>query len=210
MGLGRKCPVSDGAKLCRCVCEYRLNGKSVELESIGNMIHGAPLLLSSEARNWYAVRTRARHEKRVRERLEQRAVEAFLPLYETLRPWKDRNANIQMPLFPGYLFVRFNLADRLQVLQVAGVVKLVEFGGRAAELPSAEIEALRSGLFAGIQVEPHPFLTVGQRVRVSSGPLQGLIGIVVKRKKKERFVVSVASIGRSFAVEVAGLELQVI
>jgi len=159
---------------------------------------------------WYAVQTCARHEKRVRERLEKRTLEAFLPLYETVRHWKDRKANVQMPLFPGYLFVRVNLADRLHVLRVAGVVKLVEFGGRAAELPSEEIEALRSGLLAGVQMEPHPFFKAGQRVRVFGGPLQGLIGVVVKRKNRERFVVSVESIMRSFAVEVDGMELQVL
>ena len=90
---------------------------------------------------WYAAYTCANHEKRVREQLEQRSVESFLPLYETVRRWKDRRVRLQLPLFPGYLFVRMAVVDRLRVLQVPGVVRLVGFSGQLAPLPDEEIES---------------------------------------------------------------------
>src|SRR5712664_1366848 len=99
---------------------------------------------------WYAAYTCANHEKRVREQLEQRSVEAFLPVYETLRRWKDRRMRLQMPLFPGYVFVRMALVDRLQVLQIPGVAKLVGFSGTPTALPEGEIEALRTSLASGV------------------------------------------------------------
>src|SRR5467141_2360947 len=108
-----------------------------------------------EAR-WYAAYTCANHEKRVREQLEQRSVELFLPVYETVRRWKDRRMQLQMPLFPGYVFVRMALVDRLRVLQVPSVVRLVGFNGQLSALPDEEIEGLKRGLAGGVRAEPHP------------------------------------------------------
>jgi transcription antitermination factor NusG len=150
---------------------------------------------------WYAAYTSANHEKRVSEQLGMRRVEHFLPLYPSVRQWKDRRVKLDMPLFPGYVFVHMALRDRLPVLQVPGVACLVGFNGTPAALPEDEIERLRASLVQGVKVQPHPYLTVGRRVSLQSGPLAGLTGIVVRRKSGLRFVVSVDLIQRSVAVE---------
>src|SRR5260370_21861679 len=121
--------------------------------------------------HWYVAHTSANHEKRVAQQLQERSVENFLPLYDTVRRWKDRRMKLQLPLFPGYVFVRLPLRDRLKVLQVPGVARLISFNGQPAALPDADIEALRAGLATQLRAEPHPYLTVGRRVRVKCGPL---------------------------------------
>src|SRR5713226_7668983 len=107
---------------------------------------------------WYAAYTSANHEKRVTLQLGQRSVEHFLPLYESARRWKDRKMRLQLPLFPGYVFVRLALRDRLQVLQVPSVVRLVGFNGHPSALAEEEIEGLRRALAEGVRAEPHPYL----------------------------------------------------
>jgi len=159
-------------------------------------------------RRWYVAYTSANHEKRVAAQLGVRAVEHFLPLYESVRRWKDRRMKLQLPLFPGYVFVRLALRDRSQVLQVPGVANLVGFGGAPVALPQGEIETLRASLAYGVRAEPHPYLRIGRRVRVRAGSLAGLEGILVRRRNRARFVISVDLIMRSVAVEVAGLDLE--
>src|ERR1700690_825979 len=126
---------------------------------------------------WYATYTCANHEKRVAEQLNERSIENFLPLYDSVRRWKDRRVELQLPLFPGYVFVHLALRDRLRVLQVPGVAKLVSFNGTPVALPQEEIEALRSSLAGGLRAEPHPYMKAGRRARVTAGPLKGLQGI---------------------------------
>jgi len=157
---------------------------------------------------WYAAYTSANREKRVAEQLARRSVEHFLPLYETVRQWKDRRVQMQIPLFSGYVFVRLALRDRLQVLQVPGVANLVGFSGKPTALPQEEIDALRTSLANGVRAEPHPYLTVGRRARVKAGPLAGMEGILVRKKNQDRFVLSLDLIQRSVAVEVDGLGLE--
>lgn len=157
---------------------------------------------------WYAAQTSANHEKRVAEQLNLRAVEAYLPLYTSVRRWKDRRVRLELPLFPGYVFVHLALRDRLQVLQAPSVARLVGFGGRPTPLPEQEIDALRKGLTHDMLIEPHPYLKVGQRVRVKTGPLQGLEGLLLRRKKTSRFVISLDLIMRSVAVEIDIAELE--
>jgi transcription antitermination factor NusG len=159
---------------------------------------------------WYAAYTCANHEKKVRDQFEQRSVESFLPVYETVRRWKDRRIRLKLPLFAGYVFVHLALRDRLRVLQTPSVVRLVGFGDRPAALPDLEIEALRTGLMRDIPMEPFPFLKVGQRVRVGNGPLQGLEGILVRKKKTSRFVISLDLIMRSVSVEIGLADLELI
>lgn len=159
-------------------------------------------------RYWFAAYTSANHEKRVAEQLARRSVEHFLPLYLAIRRWKDRRVKLDRPLFPGYVFVRLALQDRLQVLQVPGVVKLVGFRGTPTALPEAEIERLRISLLNGVRAEPHPYLTAGRRVMVRSGSLAGLEGILVRKKNRARFVISLDLIMRSVAVEIAGSEVE--
>jgi transcription antitermination factor NusG len=156
---------------------------------------------------WYAAYTSANRERRVSEQLGARKVEHFLPLYASPRRWKDRRVKLELPLFPGYVFVRTALQNRLQVLQVPGVVRLVGFDGAPTALPEDEIETLRTSLRNGLRVEPHPYLTVGRRVRVQGGALAGLTGILLRRKSGARFVVSVDLIQRSVAVEVDEVDL---
>src|SRR5882762_5825731 len=157
---------------------------------------------------WYAAYTSANHEKRVAEQLGVRLVEHFVPLYESMRRWKDRKVRLQLPLFPGYVFVRLPLRDRMRVLQVPGVARLVGFNGLPCALPDSDIEALKAGLTSGVRAEPHPYLTVGRRVRVRAGALAGLEGVLVRRKNSARLVISLDLIKRSVAVEVdaSGLE----
>jgi transcription antitermination factor NusG len=157
---------------------------------------------------WYAAQTCANHEKRVQEQLQLRTVESYLPVYASVRRWKDRSVRLALPLFPGYVFVRLALRDRLQVLQTPSVVRLVGFGGQPTPLANQEIDALRQGLANDLRIEPHTFLKVGQRARVIAGPLQGLEGILVRKKKLSRFVISLDLIRRSVAVEIDVTELE--
>ena len=150
---------------------------------------------------WYAAYTCANHEKRVSKQLGVRAVEHFLPLYPSVRRWKDRRVTLDLPLFPGYVFVRMALGDRLQVQQVPGVAHLVGFDGTPAALPDQEVDALRASLANGVRAQPHPYLKVGQRVRVKNGPLAGMEGVLLRRKGSLRLVISIELIQRSVAVD---------
>src|SRR5467141_2797239 len=137
---------------------------------------------SSLELHWYAAYTCANHEKRVAAELGARDVEHFLPLYSSVRRWKDRRVQLELPLFPGYVFVRLALRDRLRVVQIPSVVRLVGFNGQPTALPDTEMEIMRSGLSQSLSVEPHPFLTAGRRVRVRSGPLAGIEGILLRKR----------------------------
>jgi transcription antitermination factor NusG len=158
--------------------------------------------------HWYAVYTRSRHEKTVAEQLVHKSVEHFLPLYETIRKWRNGRFKVHLPLFPGYLFVYIPLQERLQVLEVPGVVQLVGSSGVPLALPQAEIETIRDAMTKGLQAHPHPYLKVGSRVRISSGPLEGLHGILLRKKGKLRLVVSVDLIMRSISIDVDESEVE--
>jgi transcription antitermination factor NusG len=151
---------------------------------------------------WFAAYTASRHEKRVAEQLHERGVENFLPLYDTVHRWKNGRHRVQLPLFPGYVFVRIALCDRLRVLQVPGLARLVGFSGVPFPLPQSDIDAMRNALHAGVVVEPYPYLAVGTRVEVCNGPLQGARGILLRRKNTYRVVLSLDVIMRSIIVEV--------
>jgi transcription antitermination factor NusG len=151
---------------------------------------------------WYAAYTRSHHEKSVSEQLQARTVEHFLPLYETVRKWKDRRKRMELPLFPSYIFVHIPLHERLRVLAVPGVVRLVGFDNHPAALPDAEIEALRSVTGGGLRSEPHPYLTVGRRVRVARGALAGMEGVLVRKKGRVRLILSIDLIRQSAVIEV--------
>jgi transcription antitermination factor NusG len=168
----------------------------------------APWPIESVAPQWCVAYTSANHEKRVTEQLVQRSVEHFLPLYESVRRWKDRRVKLQLPLFPGYVFVRLFLCERLKVLQVPGVARLVGFNGQPAVLPDREIEALRSSTLVPLGAKPHPYLTVGRRVRIQRGILAGVEGILIRRKNALRVVLSIDPIMRSVSVEVDASDLE--
>jgi transcription antitermination factor NusG len=155
---------------------------------------------------WYAVYTWARHEKAVASQFGQRGLEHFLPLYMTVRYSNMRMVRVSLPLFPSYVFVQTVASNHFRPLQVPGVVHYV--GNRkAAPIPNIEIEGLRRVLLSGMDVAPHPYLAPGNPVRISSGPLAGLSGVIERTKSGSRFIVSVNMIMRSVAVEVNALHL---
>jgi len=156
----------------------------------------------NDGRRWYAVYTRSRHEKRLRQQLEGEAVECFLPLHEVVHRWKDRRALVSLPLFPGYLFVRIVLADRMHILTKPGVINLVGTHGHPSPIPDREIDALRLCSARRVRMEPHSYLPVGERVRVWNGPFAEMEGILLRRKGNCRLVLSIDLIARSVAVEV--------
>src|SRR6266446_2286541 len=156
---------------------------------------------------WYAVYTNANHEKRVAQQLGQRSIEHLLPLYDSVRRWKDRRVRLQMPLFPGYVFVRFALRDRLQVLQIPSVAHLVSYSGHPAPVPEEHIQSIQNCLNGSHHFEPYPYLQVGRHARVTSGPLLGLEGIILRRKNRTRLILSFDLIMRSVAVEIDHLDL---
>lgn len=151
---------------------------------------------------WYAAYTYANHEKRVAEQFRLRSVQHFFPTYKTIRRWKDRKVQLQMPLFPGYIFVCLALVDRLKVLTVPSVARLVGFSGQPVALPESEILALKTCLTAGISAEPYPYLIAGKRVRIISGALAGYEGNLVRHRGQSRVVISIELISQSAAVEV--------
>lgn len=151
---------------------------------------------------WYAGYTASRHEKRVADHLQQRGVEHFLPLYETIHRWNNGRHRVQLPIFPSYVFVRIALRDRLRVLEIPGFVRLVGFSSVPVPLPDSEITAMQDAFKQGIRAEPYPYLTTGTRVEVVRGPLQGMKGILLRRQGPWRVVLSVDLIMRSMVVEV--------
>lgn len=151
---------------------------------------------------WYAAYLSPHRERRVADHLSGRSVEHFLPLHQSVRRWKDRRKLVQLPLFPGYIFVRIDLRDRLQVLEVPGVVRLIGFNHLPAALPDDEISAFRTGLAQALQVQPHRYLRVGRKVRIASGPFAGLDGILIRQKGAVRVVLSIELIQRSVLVHI--------
>jgi transcription antitermination factor NusG len=179
---------------------------NVQLFSVTN--GGVPSIPECAAeKRWYAAYTCAHHEKGVARQLELRSIESFLPLYEKVSRWKDRRVKLQLPLFSGYVFVRMALEEKLRVLQIPSVVRLVGFSGIPTPLNNDEMEAMRNGLDSKWRAEPHPYLTVGRRVRIKSGPFAGLQGILLRKKSGFRFVLSVELIHRSIAVDIDGADV---
>lgn len=154
------------------------------------------------APHWFAVYTTSRHEKAVAEHFATREIESFLPLYRTQRLWKNGcKMSLQLPLFPSYIFVRISPFDRVRVLEVPGVLSLVGAAGKPVPLPEPEIEALRSSL-PFVKCEPHPYLVIGERVRIRNGSLEGMEGVLLRKKGLLRVVLSLDLIMKSVAVEV--------
>jgi transcription antitermination factor NusG len=154
-----------------------------------------------ETPHWYAVYTCANREKLVAAQFEVRGIEHFLPVYTSVREWSDRRVKLQLPLFPGYLFVFTALRGRLPILTVPGVVNLVGTGRHPVPLGTGAIETLRNGI-QKVAAQPHPYLTIGQRVSICAGPLKGFTGILVRQKAAPRVVISIEEIKQSFLAEV--------
>lgn len=160
------------------------------------------------ALNWFAAYTHSHHEKRVASHLSDRQIESFLPLYASTRRWRNRcQMKLTLPLFPNYLFVRIDPRERVRVLEAPGVIALVGCGPKLTPLPDFEIETLRAGL-GQRKMEPHPYLVIGERIRISTGPLSGMEGVLLRKKSNLRVVLALDGIMRSVAVEVDGDDLE--
>jgi transcription antitermination factor NusG len=151
---------------------------------------------------WYALHTNYQHEKTVARILTQKGFDIYLPLYDVAHRWKDRTKQLSLPLFPCYVFIQGGLDRRLEVLNTPGVFGFVGWSGRAAPIPEEEIEVVLKMMEGSLKVEPHPFLKCGDWVRVKFGPLQGIEGILVRKKNLYRLVLSVEMLQKSVAVEV--------
>jgi len=157
---------------------------------------------------WYAIYARHQHEKTVAQILTSKGFEILLPLYQSVRRWKDRTKTLSLPLFPCYVFLKGGLERRLDILTTPGIYALVSTAGSPNAIPPAEIEALRRAIESGASVEPHPFLKCGDLVRVKCGPLTGVQGILVRKKNLYRLVISVEMLGQAAAVEVDALMVE--
>lgn len=163
--------------------------------------------LSTSELPWYVVYTCPRHEKFVAHQMNERQISCFLPLYASLRRWKDRTKRLELPLFPGYLFVQMTPENRISILGLPGVVQFVCFQGKPAPVSATELESLRQGTNGSMVVQPHPFLQAGRRVRVVGGSMAGLEGIFLRRKDQNRIVISISLIQRSVSVEIGEAEV---
>jgi transcription antitermination factor NusG len=151
---------------------------------------------------WFALQVRTRNEAGVAEQLNRQGYERFLPLYKVRKRWSDRIKEVDAPLFPGYLFCRFNPQDRLPILKTPGVMQIVGFKNGPIAVDESEIQALQTIVAVGAPHQPWPFLTTGDRVRIESGPLLGLEGILTEVRRGHRLVLSVTLLQRSVAVEI--------
>lgn len=169
---------------------------------------GEYLPQSSLRPHWFAVYTMPRHEKRVAEYCQQRDIPFFLPLHSSRCKWKDGSKTIlELPLFPCYLFVNIPLANRVRVLEIPGVISLVSCGRTPVPLPELEINILREGLRLS-KAEPHPYLVAGERVRINTGPLKGLEGVLLRQNNGFRVVITLQEIMKSVVVEVEESDLE--
>jgi len=157
---------------------------------------------------WYAIYTKHQHEKSVADHLTKRGFEILLPVYRAARQWKDRRKIVQLPLFPGYEFVRTQPDQKTEILKTPGVFWLVEQSGRPCPVPESDIDAIRKLMSSSLNVEPHPFLKAGDYVRIRVGPLAGVHGILTRFKNRYRVVLSVDLLRKSVAVEVDLLEVE--
>lgn len=164
----------------------------------------------STAAPWWAVYTRYQHEKVVAQMLATKGFEVFLPLYDSVRRWKDRSKLLSLPLFPCYVFVRGDSDRRLQVMTTPGIHMVLTHGERVAVIPNEELDAIKIAISSSVKVEPHPFLRCGERVRVTRGSLKGVVGILLRKKSVFRLVLSVEMLAQSVAVEVDAADVEAV
>lgn len=151
---------------------------------------------------WHVLYTRHQHEKVIAQMLSNKGFQVFLPLYLTVRRWGRRQKELSLPLFPGYLFIRGGLERQLMILTTPGIHMILMNAGLAAVVPDAEVDSIRKAVESRHRLEPHPFLKCGDRVRVRSGPLEGVEGVLIRKKNLFRLVLSVELLAQSASVEV--------
>lgn len=158
--------------------------------------------------SWFAIWTRSRHEQVVREQIERKHLDAFLPTITRWSRWKDRKKKVDWPLFPGYCFARFKPDETLAILKCTGVVKIVSFEGKPASIPEHEIDAIRLLLESELQFDPCPMIHEGMMVEVTHGALKGVVGRLVRKGAHARLVLSVELIGQGVSVEVDAADVK--
>jgi len=168
------------------------------------MASGMDVTAGAGGFRWFALQTRCRYESFVANHLGGNGYELFLPVYKCRRHWSDRIKELELPLFPGYVFCRLNPLDRLPILVTPGVIQVVGIGKKPMPIDDAEITAIRTVVQSGLPGRPWPFLQVGHRVKVERGPLSGIEGILIAFRGRHRLVLSVTLLQRSVAVEVDG------
>jgi transcription antitermination factor NusG len=174
----------------------------------GQLLADAAIAGAGQDRNWYAIHVFPQHEKSAQKHLDMREIESFLPAYETVRVWKNRQrVKLILPLFPTYLFVRINSRERAKVLQSPGVLRIVGNGREHVPLPDSDVEFLRSD-FCRRRIEPYSDLVIGERVRIKSGVMQGLQGTLVRKSNSMRFVMTLELINQHAAIEVDAPDLE--
>jgi transcription antitermination factor NusG len=168
-------------------------------------------MIKLEPANWYAVQTRARNEKVISERLQEQGLTTFLPLVTEIRRWSDRKKKVELPLFSCYVFVKLvpsNNDERMRVYRTNGVFRIVSMRGEAIPIPEEQIDALRTVVTQQVPWSPHPFLKIGQRVRIRGGSLEGVEGVLLSQNEGRTLIISVDAIQRSLAVRVEGYEVE--
>jgi transcription termination/antitermination protein NusG len=172
---------------------------------------GAEPMIKQEPANWYAVQTRARNEKVISERLQEQGLTTFLPLVTEIRRWSDRKKKVELPLFSCYVFVKLvpsNNDERMRVYRTNGVFRIVSMRGEAVPIPDEQIDALRTVVTQQVPWSAHPFLKVGQRVRIRGGSLEGVEGVLLSHNEGRTLIISVDAIQRSLAVRVEGYDVE--
>ncbi len=163
---------------------------------------------SSPLEPWYAIWTRSRHEQVVREQLDKKGYETFLPTITRWSRWKDRKKKVDWPLFPGYCFARFDERERLPILKCAGVVSIVSFDHEAVAIPDVEIDAVRRVVESELQFDPCPLIREGMMVEVVHGPLKGVVGRLIRKGSHARLMLAVDLIGQAVSVEVDAADVK--
>src|ERR1044071_1948296 len=156
---------------------------------------------------WFALWTRSRHEQVVREQLEQKHVEAFLPTVTRWSRWKDRKKKIDWPLFPGYCFARFSPRERRPILKCTGVVNIISFEGEPAPIPEHEIDGIRALVESELAYDPCPMIREGMMVEVMHGPRKGVVGVFIRKGPHPRLVLSAYLTGQALGVKVTAPDL---
>jgi transcriptional antiterminator RfaH len=152
--------------------------------------------------SWFAVQVKTTHEKRVAVQFDQKGLEPFLPVFRQRRRWSDRVKEVDQPLFPGYVFCRFAPARRIAVLKTDGVARVVSIGSVPAPIDENEILAIQQAVQSGMCVQPHSYLQRGRRVRIEAGPLEGVEGLIVDIRKRQRLILSVSVLRSSMSVDI--------
>jgi len=190
-----------------------VRGSWVSLQTVGRDLDWSLSLSSNiadsaDSRRWYAVSTLPQNEKSVVKHLDLRQIESFLPTCETVKVWKNRQrVTVILPLFQTYLFVRINYQERVKVLKSPGVLKILGNGREPLPLPDADVEFLRS-IFNKRKIEPYRELVVGEKVRIKSGMMQGIQGVLVRKNNSLRFILTVELINQHAAVEVHAEDIE--